>query len=438
MQTELLQDNVSSPNSIGVLNKLGQKSSVYFLEGTKLAVALGSGMAINEYLNKFDSNFLNGSITRAKPISNLATPDGEIASVATAAVVTDSKTTLSLATTVDDTMSFGEAFQIARTEVGSNGVFTYQGNLYATLVKEEFDALSPAQKADYAESLQTLASNSNLDSSTGDQPEVEEETPSIENASASANEEITLENTESNATAPISSVETPFATPIQELVKKVEAIDKNKDGVADGLLTNTDADAEAEIIFDFSDGKAVFAFVDSNNDGIIEHLYKVAENGDLAFIAELEEPFPAPMLGTLKMQYRDLNRDGVLESRLIETDGDLVANRLDFDIANDGTFAKAYIDTDGNGKFDLVADIVKNEEGEQLINPIKLEEEILAPQLIAYAESNDLETPSREIAVVESELLVEQNEVVSLTEDVSGTEIEGMDNEANATEFMAF
>jgi len=48
-----------------------------------------------------------------------------------------------------DDMSFGQAFASARAEVGPGGVFEWRGNVYSTYVAEEWNAMTPAEKAEY-------------------------------------------------------------------------------------------------------------------------------------------------------------------------------------------------------------------------------------------------------------------------------------------------
>ena len=52
---------------------------------------------------------------------------------------------------VSDDMSFGEAFAAARSEVGAGGVFMWHGNLYNTYVAEEWDAMSPEERAEFGD-----------------------------------------------------------------------------------------------------------------------------------------------------------------------------------------------------------------------------------------------------------------------------------------------
>lgn len=53
------------------------------------------------------------------------------------------------ATEVNDEMSFGEAFSAARAEVGSGGVFEWNGKLYNTFTAEEWEAMSSEEKSDF-------------------------------------------------------------------------------------------------------------------------------------------------------------------------------------------------------------------------------------------------------------------------------------------------
>ena len=57
------------------------------------------------------------------------------------------------ATSVDDDMTFNEAFAAARAELGPGNVFMWEGSMYGTYLKEEWDSMTDDQKADYFESL---------------------------------------------------------------------------------------------------------------------------------------------------------------------------------------------------------------------------------------------------------------------------------------------
>ena len=56
---------------------------------------------------------------------------------------------ISVASSVNDEMSFNEAFAAARSEVGAGGAFEWRGNVYGTYYAEEWNSMSPADKADF-------------------------------------------------------------------------------------------------------------------------------------------------------------------------------------------------------------------------------------------------------------------------------------------------
>lgn len=56
-----------------------------------------------------------------------------------------------VATTVNDDMSFGEAFAAARAEVGPGGVFEWHGQLYGTYTAEEWNNMTAEERAEYGD-----------------------------------------------------------------------------------------------------------------------------------------------------------------------------------------------------------------------------------------------------------------------------------------------
>ena len=56
---------------------------------------------------------------------------------------------MDVATGVDDSMSFGEAFAAARHEVGADGMFVWHGNTYGTHTAEEWNAMSQEDQDQY-------------------------------------------------------------------------------------------------------------------------------------------------------------------------------------------------------------------------------------------------------------------------------------------------
>ncbi len=53
---------------------------------------------------------------------------------------------------VDDSLSFSDAFAEARAEVGPGGVFQWHGGIYGTYTADEWNAMSPEERADFVHS----------------------------------------------------------------------------------------------------------------------------------------------------------------------------------------------------------------------------------------------------------------------------------------------
>lgn len=102
-----------------------------------------------------------------------------------------------VATCVDNSMRFVDAFNAAREEVGPGGLFSWHGNIYTTYSKEEWDAMSPEQHARYDE----VISNTNVPVEPYEEPAQTQEEVATEEVvtEGSTTEESTSESTEENA-----------------------------------------------------------------------------------------------------------------------------------------------------------------------------------------------------------------------------------------------
>ena len=65
--------------------------------------------------------------------------------------------------TVDDSMSFGQAFDAARAQVGAGGVFTWRGNIFNTYTADEWKAISNEDKHHFAEQVKPEVPASEVD-----------------------------------------------------------------------------------------------------------------------------------------------------------------------------------------------------------------------------------------------------------------------------------
>lgn len=75
---------------------------------------------------------------------------------------------------VSDSMSFAEAFEAARDQVGAGGVFRWHGGIYNTYTAEEWNGMSEAEKNDFAELVKPEVSATHINTA-----QITEETPDI-------------------------------------------------------------------------------------------------------------------------------------------------------------------------------------------------------------------------------------------------------------------
>lgn len=80
------------------------------------------------------------------------------------------------ATGVNDEMSFGEAFSAARAEVGSGGVFEWNGKLYNTFTAEEWEAMSSEEKSNFQDRVYNNG-NDVAEVTSEPEPDIEIDTP---------------------------------------------------------------------------------------------------------------------------------------------------------------------------------------------------------------------------------------------------------------------
>lgn len=93
---------------------------------------------------------------------------------------------------VSDDMSFDEAFASARKQVGAGGVFEWRGKLYGTYYKNEWDAMSQADKDQYAANVfgtpQAKVHNENIqEHPRKDMPEDAEQNTNVQKVSHQTN-----------------------------------------------------------------------------------------------------------------------------------------------------------------------------------------------------------------------------------------------------------
>lgn len=86
---------------------------------------------------------------------------------------------LDIATSVDDSMSFNEAFAAARHEVGPGGIFMWHGHSYNTYYAEEWNSMSPEEHEQYWADVYHTINNNATNTDPGLEP-LDPEDPGLE------------------------------------------------------------------------------------------------------------------------------------------------------------------------------------------------------------------------------------------------------------------
>lgn len=196
-------------------------------------------------------------------------------------------------TAVNDDLSFKEAFEAARAEMGPGGVFTWRGNLYNTYTADEWNAKSHqeqqqfadevAPQTDIAEDVQIVAETSSVEEEADvqlasipseDNTKVDNQTSANLNT---ANEEVVANDSENDVRVVgfgDVELEDGRVITVEELDfngQRVAVVDLDKDGIPDVAMSdlnhNNQAD-EGEVI-DLHTGEALSFTndtVDTNDD----------------------------------------------------------------------------------------------------------------------------------------------------------------------------
>lgn len=202
------------------------------------------------------------------------------------------------ATTVNDDMSFSEAFAAAREELGPGGIFSWNGHTYNTYYQDEWEGMSTAEHQEYfasinpegappvagEESNEQVAAN-DADGTPADDQQIHQAGPDTNDPQQPTGGTGTSQNT-SGADTP--SPESP----------EVVGIDDSGDGVPDAYLIDTDGDgyAEAVAIDQNQNDIPEAVLVDTDGDNVLDAVEIDAnEDGTPEAMNELEESVQVPM-----------------------------------------------------------------------------------------------------------------------------------------------
>lgn len=274
---------------------------------------------------------------------------------------------------VSDDMSFKEAFAAARDEVGPGGVFYWHGGIYGTYYKEEWDAMSAEEKAEFGD----LASNMFPEAEDAENaiiPQDVAELPDEDNAIQDEDVLAQQDGTDSqNASSKEETVpnKSEQAAEVKEVTDPLDTQNTALNNSQETEANNGSEHLTAEVDLD-NDGKSDVLFVDMDDSGdlsaadiAIDRAGNVySSNGD--YLGNLnEEPNVASndedSRGTDTVANDDAD-DQVAIVGYGEYDGHLVVG---YDTKGDGMADSVIIDVDDDG-VPSPADIYVNENGDTM------------------------------------------------------------------------
>lgn len=224
-----------------IFRNLSDDQKQKLLTGGAGAIGAFAGAGIFELLGT--SLVLSESTAIAEPAVNEDILHSEPVTVYTEAPFAES---------VDDDMSFSEAFATARGETGPGGFFEWHGNTYNTYYREEWDQMGSGDQADYMASVYDQTHFDNV-AEAGD-------TPSVEFIQAQESQVDTDKNVANNDGT--------------ESEMEVILVDRDDNGYADAVFIDVDKDGMIDVISidrDF-DGRADIYVVDLDDDGILDSM----------------------------------------------------------------------------------------------------------------------------------------------------------------------
>ncbi len=107
----------------------------------------------------FGGGIVMGSLATLLTASSKVPEEGAAEELTTEVEVPGLIGEIRVAQGVTDDMSFNEAFEAARAEVGSGGAFVWHGNVYNTYTADEWNAMTDEQREAFGDNFQSQAAN---------------------------------------------------------------------------------------------------------------------------------------------------------------------------------------------------------------------------------------------------------------------------------------
>lgn len=164
---------------------------------------------------------------------------------------------------VNDDASFSEAFADARAQVGAGGVFEWRGHVYATYYEEEWNNMTPEERAQYQAKIDYNAISGDEENMAENSQEQEINTPNTNEEIIAMNAEMVDDDQQASTDIKVLGVEAVTdaqGNPITVAGVEIEGqaallVDVDNDNMMDIIAVdeNNDGQISRNEIYDFSD-----------------------------------------------------------------------------------------------------------------------------------------------------------------------------------------
>ena len=179
-----------------------------------------------------------------------------------------------MAESVNDDMSFGEAFAAAREEVGPGGVFEWHGNLYNTYSAAEWEAMSDEDRQEFANSVYNAQNNEDKPED-GEQGQEPTDVVANNDGEGSAEQESAEQEPAEQESAELANSDTASEEESSGEVHDVQIHEVGSLVTDDGEVLNVAVASvdghDAAFVDEDNDGYVDSVLVDTNDDGVIEN-----------------------------------------------------------------------------------------------------------------------------------------------------------------------
>lgn len=231
-----------NPNRI-VLNNVrkSQKEKILALAGSGLIGAVGGAGAF-AFLS-----FVEDAANPTPPEPETAADASDPIDPEPVIIYTDAP----FAHDISEDMSFGEAFNAARAEVGPGGFFEWHGNTYNTYYKEEWELLSPSERDEFMSSVDHF-----------------DHSPENQQAAAQQNLENDIIQTEIDGNS--TNGDSSYIITEEDFI---ETADLDGDGIIDAAMIDANGNPLPDVVIDLNvDGEMDVLILDVNPEtGVTGH-----------------------------------------------------------------------------------------------------------------------------------------------------------------------